>query len=124
MLKFVLIANAVSCAVFGVVFIFWAQAVASLLGSPPSALLYVLGVGLLLNAILLLLESRHSPPRPAKVRSFAIGDGIWVLASLGLIFSGTWVTTMAGIVWTVCVAVFVGGCGILQFILSPTPELE
>lgn len=118
MMKSVLFANAASCAIFGFIFVVFSGGVSAFIGSPPRSLIVVLGAGLLANAALLIVEARRPHPRAAKVRSFAIGDGVWVLFSLGLILTGTWVTTDAGIIWTLGVALFVGACGAAQFVLA------
>jgi len=124
MLKSVLFVNAASCALFGAVFVTMAPSVAIFLGTPPTLLLYILGAGLLVNAALLMMEARREIPRKESVRGFAIGDGIWVLASIGLVVTGTWITTFPGVIWTVFVAVFVGGCGVLQYVLTATQATE
>lgn len=124
MLKSVLVANATSCAVFGVIFVLMAPTIASILGSPPILLLYLLGAGLLVNAALLLFEVRQASPRRYSVLFFVIGDAIWVLTSVGLVAAGLWITTPAGIIWALCIAVFVGGCGVLQVALAPKPSQE
>jgi hypothetical protein len=71
-----------------------------------------------------MFEICQASPRRDRVLFFAIGDGIWVMASVGLMAAGLWITTPAGMIWTLCVAVFVGGSGILQFILAPKPNQE
>ncbi|WP_162946890.1 hypothetical protein [Ruegeria sp. EL01] len=118
MLKSVLVANAASCALFGLIFVLKGPTVSDFLGSPPTVLLYVIGAGLLVNAVFLAMEARRDTPRAESVRSFAIGDGIWVLLSIVLVVTGTWITNGPGIAWTIAVAVFVGICGFLQFTLT------
>ncbi|MEM9420930.1 MAG: hypothetical protein AAF986_00240 [Pseudomonadota bacterium] len=124
MLKTVLVANATSCAVFGLMFLVKAPSVSAFLGSVPTWLLYPIGAGLLVNAVLLLLEAKQIIPDPRNVRGFAIGDGIWVLVSIALVATGTWITTQSGTIWTLGVASFVGACGFLQFSLTAKRSVD
>jgi len=124
MLKAVLIANAASCALFGVIFILNAPSVAGFLGSPPVWLLYIVGAGLSVNAVLLVIEAKRTEPDPKSVRGFAVGDGIWVFVSIGLVVSGTWVTNPPGVACALGIAAFVGLCGLLQFTLTAKQPSE
>ncbi|MEP4197297.1 MAG: hypothetical protein ABJL99_16875 [Aliishimia sp.] len=119
MLKQVLRANAASCAVFGALFLVVGPASARFIGSPPILLLQVLGAGLLLNAILLVLTSLKTQPDRFSVLFFALGDAIWVIATGALLLAGLWITTLLGVLCSVAVAMFVGGCGVLQWRLAP-----
>ncbi|GLQ35663.1 hypothetical protein GCM10007939_19460 [Amylibacter marinus] len=119
MLPYVLRANAASCALFGALFVIVGQASADFIGSPPVWMLQVLGGGLLINAAALTWTSTQAQPHRFSVLAFALGDLIWVLATAVILAGGFWITTPGGITWAVCVAVFVGVCGALQWMLAP-----
>ena len=120
MLQHVLRANAVSCALFGVFFVFVGPTTAEFVGSPPVLMLQVLGAGLLVNAAALVWTSMRAQPDRFSVLAFALGDLIWVLATVVILIGGFWITTPSGIAWAVCVAAFVGACGVLQWRLAPS----
>lgn len=120
MLNHVLRANAASCALFGVLFSLAAPAVAHTIGDPPTLLLQVLGIGLLVNATLLFRTSTRPTPDRFSVLFFALGDAIWFVATLGLVVTGLWITTPTGLALSIGVAAYVGGCGFLQWKLAPT----
>lgn len=119
MLKLVMLLNALSCAVFGAIFVGLGAAVAQFLGDPPVWLIRAIGAGLILNAAHLVIEARKAVPPRNMVMYFATGDAIWVVATLGLILAGVYVTTPLGQAATVAVAAMVGGFGILQAQLAP-----
>jgi pimeloyl-ACP methyl ester carboxylesterase len=122
MLILTLYANALSCAVFGFLFLLLPTAVSEHLGEAPRVALMVIGAGLVVNAVLLVIEARRSNPRRGKVLRFVIGDAVWVLFSIALIVTHTWVTSRVGIVSTLAVALFVGTCGVLQFLYLPNRQ--
>ena len=115
MLKSVLFANAASCALFGVLFLTSAGSTAAFLGDPPIWLLRALGAGLLFNAAHLIYSARMESPGRLLVLYFIFGDALWVLATVGLITSGLWITTITGMAAAVAVAAFVGLCGFGQW---------
>lgn len=119
MLKLVLKANAVSCALFGALFFFAGPAIAAFIGTPPVLLLQVLGLGLMVNAAALTWASLCTQPNRKLVLLFAIGDGIWVLATIVLVTTGLWISTTNGVLWAAGIAAFVGACGVLQWKLAP-----
>lgn len=119
MLQHVLRANAVSCALFGALFVFDGPAAAEYVGSPPVLMLQVLGAGLLVNAAALIWTSLRVHPGRFSILAFALGDLIWVLATVVILIGGFWITTASGIAWAVGVAAFVGVCGTLQWKLVP-----
>ena len=120
MLKSVMLANAVSCTIFGLIFIFQAAATSGFVGDPPVLLLQILGVGLVINAVLLTITAFRNDPRPLDIALFALGDGIWVLATIIMVVLGIWITTTAGISASIAVAAFVGFCGFMQWRLRAT----
>jgi len=119
MLRFVLRANAASCAIFGALFAFLGTATAEFVGTPPVLLLQVLGVGLLVNAAALFWTSIRAVPDRSSVLAFALGDLVWVAATIVILIGGFWITTPSGVLSAIGVAVFVGACGALQWKLAP-----
>lgn len=119
MLRLVLRANAASCGLFGAIFVFFGPATSAFVGDPPVMLLQLLGIGLSLNAAALVWTSMRAKPDRFLVLAFALGDLIWVLATLVLLLGGLWISTPGGTAWATCVAAFVGACGALQWKLAP-----
>jgi hypothetical protein len=119
MLKQVLRANGASCGFFGALFVIAGPATAEFVGTPPVPLLQVLGAGLLVYAVVLVWASLQEKPGRLIVLAFALGDAIWVAATVALLIAGLWISTMSGIVWAVGIATFVGVCGVLQWKLAP-----
>lgn len=107
--------NALSCFGFGLLFLAVPAAVAAALGSPPVWLIAALGAGLLGNAVLLWLAQRRGrAPRRNEVLFFCLGDALWVVATLALVITGTWITTATGQAVTLAVAVLVALFGLAQ----------
>lgn len=119
MLKPVLFANAASCLGFGVLFAAFPGGVASFLGTPPQILVMLLGFGLILNGAHILWVARQAAPKRRDVLYFALGDGMWVLATVILLAGGIWITSGAGVSAALVVAIWVGGCGLLQWRYAP-----
>ena len=113
-LRMVLRLNALSCLVFGVIFLIWPGSVASFLGTAPPLLFTVLGIGLTLNGAHLILASSRKELKSWEVRYFAAGDFLWAVASLVLIAMGWVVTTPAGIAAALVVGAGVAGLGAIQ----------
>jgi len=106
--------NALSCLIIGALFLARAEPVSAFLGDPPALLLRVLGAGLVLHGVHLGWAARRRPRR-WEVRYFSLADAVWVLATLILVVSGTWITTAGGTAAAAAVAVLVGGLGWLQW---------
>jgi len=116
-LKNVMRANATSCLVFGGLFALQPSLVANFLGgvSPaPQVYILILGIILILNGLHLLWASRIPLPQKKLILYFSTGDYLWVIGSIGLIFSGVWITTTGGVVVASAVAIMVGLFGVLQ----------
>lgn len=116
-LKKIMRANATSCLAFGGLFALQPSLVANFLGgaSPaPQSYILILGILLILNGLHLIWASRAPLPQKDLILYFSIGDYIWVIGSVGLIVSGMWITTPAGIMIASAVAVMVGLFGVLQ----------
>lgn len=106
--------NAASCLGFGLLFVLIPVRVTGLLGDAPWLVVLVLGAGLIGNGIHLMWASMA--PRPVwMIRYFSIGDGLWVVATLFLVLSGMWITTVPGILISLLVAAGVGTLGALQW---------
>lgn len=116
-LKTVLRMNATSCIIFAIIFLLMPTEVASFLGqnkAAPELLLLVLGLILLTNGLHILWVSWQLKPNKYLVLYFAVGDFIWVVASIILVSLGIWVTTTLGIFISLLVATMVGTFGVLQ----------
>jgi len=119
MLKKVLIANALSCLFFGILFLAKTDAVYTFVGEPPVLVLRILGIGLIINGIHLGYVAYQKQPTRNAILYFIIGDVIWVLATLALLVIGLWITAFSGMILAILVAVFVGLCGALQWRFAP-----
>lgn len=119
MLKSVVLLNAISCVVFGLILVLWSEGISQLLGDPPRLFLQILGWGLLANAGLLVATAIQSHPARGSIMMFVVGDAAWVIGTVALLTLGIWITTSAGVAWSVCVAAFVGLCGWLQWRYAP-----
>lgn len=113
--------NALSCLGFGALFALAPGEVAGFLGTAPALPVFVLGVGLLGNGVLLWLAARAGrQPRRREVLFFCAGDLGWVAATLALIAAGLWITTPAGQAAALAVAACVGAMGVGQWRALPT----
>lgn len=117
-LNSILRANAASCLGFGILFAIKPVAVAAYLGSPPAPdmLIFALGVILIANGAHLVWSSTRAAPARAEIYYFSGGDFAWVLATIGLILTGTWITTGNGIAASLVVAAVVGVFGTAQLV--------
>ncbi|GJM00710.1 MAG: hypothetical protein DHS20C07_23890 [Methyloligella sp.] len=122
MLKAVLILNALSCAIFGALFFLKSEEVANFIGTPPALFVQVLGAGLFINAILLIFTGLQSSPKRKDVLFFSLGDAAWVAFTAILLIGNIWIINSEAIYWSVAVALFVGLCGVLQWIFAPKAE--
>ena len=112
-------ANATSCIGFGVIFSLFSEEVSHFLSiskQAPSMVFLLLGLVLIFNGFHLIWASFKSMPSKFLVLYFSIGDYIWVLATLYLIFTEMWITTSIGIVTALFVAIMVGIFGWLQML--------
>lgn len=122
MLKSVLIANGVSCLLFGALFTILPDETAQFLGTPPNWLVIVVGIGLIGNAFALFWTARSAKPRRLGVLFFVVGDLAWVVATVLLVAIGIWITNSTAIAYSLIVAVWVAACGYTQFRLLPETE--
>ena len=117
-LKPVLQANAASCIGFGVLFALKPEWLAVFLAPDapaPSGLMMLLGLGLMVHGLHLLWASLQPQQSRLLVAYFCLGDVLWVLLTLGLVFSQTWVVSTKGVYWSLLVASVVGVLGALQW---------
>lgn len=117
MLKMLLRLNAASCLGFGGVFVFAPGAVVAFLGAPPTGVVVVLGLVLLVNGGHLIHASSRAA-RAVELRWFALGDFAWVAGTMLLVVGRLWITTPGGAVAALAVAAMVGSFGILQWRLA------
>ena len=115
MLKFFLLANCLSCAVFGFLFAFYSDGAAAFIGDPPSVLVFIVGLVLLGNAVLLWLTAIRWMDQKLLIAFFVIGDVSWVILTLSLILSGTWISGSQAVISALLVAGIVGSLGFGQW---------
>lgn len=118
-MKMVMRLNAASCLLFGVLFVILPSATADFLAhSEPASSLVILSIGfaLLFNGAHLVWAAIADKPKQYWVWYFSAGDFAWVLATTVLILTGTWVTSLQGIVVAIAVAIMVGTWGVLQLL--------
>lgn len=113
-LRNVLRLNAVSCLVFGLIFVVNPYQSAAFLGPVPVDLLQVLGVLLCVNGIHLAFASMRQEPSVTEVLYFSAGDVVWFLGSVALVGANCFVTTVGGQVSTILVAIGVLSLGLAQ----------
>lgn len=123
MLKPILLANAASCIGFGALLVLFPSRTTDFLGDPPVWLVLALGLGLIANGANLIWVARKDRPRTREVLLFVAGDVGWVVATLGLVAFGVWITTPQGVWVSLAVAVWVGACGLGQFLYRPAPPI-
>lgn len=118
-LNHVMKANAISCIVFGLIFLIMPSRVILFLSADmqaPKAVLLILGIGLIVNGLHLIWASQKPIPSKALVLYFSIGDFAWVLGSISLVLLGIWINTTAGVITTLVVSAIVGLFGISQLL--------
>lgn len=117
-LKYVLRANALSCVVFGGIFVLVPATVVNFLSQTnpaPQWLFLALGIGLILNGLHLFWASLRPIHNKILIAYFSLSDFLWVAVSAVLVIAGIWVTNTEGIIATAVVAMMVGFFGFLQF---------
>ena len=119
MLKVVLLLNALSCIIFGAMFSLNTGQVVTFIGNPPHAFIQILGLGLVINGMLLILTAFQTEPKRRDVICFSLGDAAWVIFTGALLLGGIWIRSGEATYWSLAVAIFVGICGALQWFLAP-----
>ena len=118
-LKNVLLANAANCIIFGLIFLLFPMKVALFLGGEthfPELILQILGAVLVINGLHLIWASLQQKPNKFLILYFSFGDFLWAIGSSVLLLMGLWITTMAGIITTILIAIIVLIFGLLQII--------
>ncbi len=116
-LKTVLRANAMSCIIFGVIFVLAPMAVAQFIGGnnpAPELALTVLGIILLVNGAHLVWASFKELPHKFLIMYFSIGDFLWAIMTVILVAFNLWITTLEGVIASLLIAVGVASLGVLQ----------
>ena len=122
-LNMIMRANALSCILFGLIFLITTEDVIVFLSTDnqmPKLILELLGIVLIINGLHLIYEARVVKPNKHWVIYFSIGDFIWTLASIFLILNEVWITSNNGIIMTAIISIMVGIFGILQLNKSKT----
>jgi len=113
--------NAASCLIFGGLFVLVPATVGSFLAEntpAPDLYIVILGIALIINGLHLLWASMRIQTGKYMVWYFSSADILWVIASLALLLSELWVTSPAGIVTTLLIALLVGLLGVVQIRLN------
>lgn len=116
-LKRLFLINSISCIFFGVFFIAVPATISNFLSldnKAPDLMITTIGIGLVLNGLHLIWTSLKSEASRALTLYFSVGDILWVILTLYLILTETWITTQEGIIISTLVAAFVGSLGIFQ----------
>jgi hypothetical protein len=120
-LKNVLRANAASCIIFGLMFLWAPLEIALFLSADfpaPEIVLFLLGAVLVVNGLHLIWASAQTPPNKLLVLYFSFGDLLWALGSAILLIGSIWVTTIPGVIATILVSTVVATLGVLQVLKS------
>lgn len=113
-LRFTLRLNALTCAAFGLLFVFASKATSQFLGGFPEIWLRVVGAFLVLHSVHLVWASIRRSIRHLEVYYFSAGDLLWFLASLYLLLAPGLITTTSGAIFTIVVGVIVALIGLAQ----------
>lgn len=107
--------NALSCIVFGAMFVLFAAQLGDFLGTVPTSWLQFIGAGLLIHAAHLITASMRKTLRRFEIYYFTAGDFLWLVGSVIIILPGAGlVTTFHGICATLVVGVLVFALGLAQ----------
>ncbi len=106
--------NALTCAGFGLLFLFFAPVVSAFLGAFPELWLRIIGAGLTIHAGHLVWASMRREILRLEVYYFSAGDMLWFLASLWVLVATPLVTDPAGAQATLAVAFMVAAIGLAQ----------
>jgi len=116
-IKPVLLANAASCIIFGVLFLIMPANIADFLSkdaSVPSIFLMALGGILTFNGLHLIWASKQDNLHKLWILYFSLGDLLWVLGTIILVALQLWITSSNGVFAATLVAIMVGIFGALQ----------
>ena len=110
--------NALSCLLFGAMFVFMPETIIAFLADNnhmPQLVLVALGVVLNLWGMLLVWLSNRDPLPNVLLLIVALGDFLWVAATVVLLLMQVWVNSSNGIAAAGLVAMLVGWFGLQQF---------
>ncbi len=110
--------NGLNCILFGMLFVMMPEPILTFLSSTdpmPKAVLLAIGVVLNLNGLFLMWLGSRPQPHPVLVKLVALGDFIWVLASVVLLVMQRWITESNGVAVTGLLAILVGWLGWQQW---------
>ncbi len=116
-LKQVMLANAGSCFLFGLLFVLIPGSVIEFLRPTepvPYNVLRMIGAVLIVNGFHLVWASGKEMPNKRLIIYFSLGDLLWVLGTVVLLILGVWITSFAGIIFSLLIAVLVAAFGLLQ----------
>jgi len=120
-LKNVLRANAASCIIFGLMFLWAPKEITLFLSADapaPELVLFLLGAVLVVNSLHLIWASAQTSPNKLLVLYFSFGDLLWTVGSAILLIRSIWVTTIPGVIATILVSTVVATLGVLQLVKS------
>lgn len=112
-------ANALSCIVFGLLFVLRPAEVATFSSSinpAPVWLILTVGIGLIVNGLDLIRASTQSRPGKLRIVYFSMADFAWAIISLVLMVANIWITSKAGIIAALIIGLMVTLFGALQLI--------
>jgi len=115
-LQKILLMNAGSCILFGVIFLFFPNQTDQFIGNSIAWLIQLIGAILVFNGLHLIFASKRQKPVCPEVLYFVLGDFLWVLGTLVLIVLGVVITSIQGIVVSLLIAVMVGVFGYMQIV--------
>ena len=113
-LRFFLRLNAVTCVVFGLIFVLHAGVVAQFLGGFPQEWLFWIGALLVLHSGHLLWASFRRAILRLEIYYFSAGDLLWFLLSLLFVAKPDLISSDMGNLATIAVAVIVASIGLAQ----------
>lgn len=119
MLRKILRVNALSCLVFGSLFVLKTPVVLSFLETKSlDFLISILGFTLLLFAIHLICASFRKLLIKNEILYFALGDILWVALTIILLLFSDITTSTRGVIASLLVALMVGAFGLMQMIYA------
>jgi hypothetical protein len=96
LLRSALLGNSIFCFLSGLDFALFSRPVAKFLGVSSPTIVFALGFGLIVYALIVLLQSRAQPLSLPFARFAIVADLLWVLGSAVLIFTDLVTLTTAG----------------------------
>lgn len=116
----ILHANGSTCLIFGIILVLFPSQIALFLSSSaPAPCEWIIAVGCLLlcNSGHLFWVARSPLPSKWHIVYFSLGDMLWVLGTMGLVITHTWITNSFAIIVSYIIALLVGTLGALQLFI-------